>query len=207
MAFDDVRLPDDVEKGAQGGPQFLTTIIELSSGYEQRNAQWSQTRGEWDIGYGLRNNDQGVTDVIAFFYARQGRARGFRFKDWTDYQLSRQVIGLTDGATATFQAYKRYSSQATVFDRQLTKIVSDSDSLWVNNVAITKGTSNAQYQLNNDTGVVTLGATLAAQSSTNIELQCEFDVPVRFDTDKLNLIAETGYAASMPQIPIIEIRI
>jgi hypothetical protein len=32
MSFDDVRLPDNIEKGAVGGPRFQTSIVKLGSG-------------------------------------------------------------------------------------------------------------------------------------------------------------------------------
>lgn len=206
MAFDNIRLPDDIERGAQGGPRFRTTVITLSSGFERRNRDWEQTRGAWDIGYGLQRKDQ-FDDVVAFFYARNGRARGFRFKDWLDFQLARQAIGVTDGTNATFQIFRRYTSGTVTFDRLLTKPVAGTVLVWVNGVAITLGAGADEFQVDTTTGIITLGATLAAQTGTTVESQCEFDVPVRFDTDALDLVADTEIAATIPQIPIIEVRV
>lgn len=206
MAFHDIRLPEDIERGAQGGPRFKTSIVTLSSGFEHRNLEWAQTRGEWDIGYGLQHKTQ-FSAVADFFYARRGRGHSFRFKDWTDFELARQVIGATDGATATFQVFKRYTSGSFMFDRDLHKIVPGTVSVWVDGVPIVEGTGSSQYQIDLGTGVLTLGATLAAQTGTDVEIQCEFDVAVRFDTDALDLVADTDYAASIPNIPIVEIRV
>lgn len=206
MAFHDVRLNEDIERGAQGGPRFKTTVVTLSSGFERRNIDWSQTRGEWDVGYGLQRKSQ-FSSIIAFFYAREGRAHGFRFKDWTDFALERQSVGTTDGSTATFQLFKRYTSGGINFDRNLKKIVAASASVWVNNVSIAEGAGASQFALDDSTGILTLGSTLAAQSGTDIEVACEFDVPVRFDTDNLSLVADTDDAATIPQIPIIELRV
>ena len=212
MAFHDVRLPDDVERGATGGPGFSTTIIPLSSGFERRNQNWEAARLRWDIGYGLMDREGNVnqadfSEVLAFFYARRGRLHSFRFKDWTDFELDRQQIGTTDGADATWQVYKRYTSGGVNYDRDLTAIVSASHSVWVNNVAIVNGAGASQYQINLTTGVITLGSTLAAQSGTAIEVACEFDVPVRFDLDQLDLNAVLYNAASVPSIPVIEDRV
>src|SRR5262245_16867263 len=107
-AFDEIRLPEDVERGAQGGPQFKTNIMTLGSGFEKRNQEWADTQGEWDLSYGISTKDD-LKTLIAFFYARRGRARGFRFKDWSDFELERQAIGIGDGANADFQIYKRYT--------------------------------------------------------------------------------------------------
>lgn len=212
MAFHEVRLPEEIEIGAQGGPAFNTSIISLSSGFEQRNINWEQARLKWDIGYGVMGKDGLVDEIsmdrlIAFFYAREGRAHGFRFKDWTDFELVRSVIGLTDGANASFQIIKRYTSGFIDHDRQITKIVNGSVSVWVDNVLITQGVGDSQYQINLNTGLITLGVTLASQIGTNVEVQCEFDVPVRFDTDQLSLNVFLFNASSIPNIQIVEIRV
>lgn len=213
MAFHEVRLPEDVERGAQGGPGFNTTVITLSSGFERRNINWEQARQRWDIGYGLMDREGNVdqadfSEVLAFFYAREGRAHGFRFKDWTDFELARQLIGTTDGGTTTqFQVFKRYTSGVVTYDRPLTKIVSGSVSVWVNSVSIAEGAGASQYQINLNTGIITLGSTLAAQSGTDVEVECEFDIPVRFDVDQMEMNAVLYNAASVPAIPVVEIRV
>jgi len=84
-SFHDIRLPDDVEQGAQGGPSFLTTVVAMGGGDEQRNAEWSAARLSWDIAYGIRTKDLFET-TIAFFRARKGRLHGFRFRDWSDFE-------------------------------------------------------------------------------------------------------------------------
>lgn len=206
MAFIETRLSDEVERGALGGPGFRTGVNTLSSGFEQRNQNWQVARGRWDIGYGVQSKSD-LSAVIDFFYARRGRLDGFRFKDWTDFELARQNIGTTDGTTATFQIFKRYSNGGQNYDRDLKKIVTGTESVWVNSVQIAEGAGAGQYQLDDNTGIVTLGATLAAQTGTAVEALCEFDVPVRFDTDQLDINAAIFDAGSIPQIPIIEVRI
>ena len=41
MAFHDVRFPERIALGAEGGPAFSTTIIASSGGHEQRQANWA----------------------------------------------------------------------------------------------------------------------------------------------------------------------
>ena len=48
--------------------------------------------------------------LIAFFRARKGRAFGFRFKDWNDYQALAETFGTGDETTRTFQPTRGYSS-------------------------------------------------------------------------------------------------
>ena len=86
MAFHEVRFPDDISRGARGGPERRTQVVELASGDEERNASWADSRRRYDAAYGIRRADD-LAAVIAFFEARNGRLHGFRWKDWGDYQV------------------------------------------------------------------------------------------------------------------------
>lgn len=204
MAFHDVRLPEDVERGAQGGPRFKTTILVLGGGLEKRNIDWATTRGEWDIGYGIESKEA-YSDVVDFFYARQGRAHSFRFKDWSDYEVGTTGTPVTfatgDGVTLIYQAQKRYSSGGIDFDRDLTKIVSGTVELYVNAVLVA---DPADYSIDLLTGLITF--VVAPPDTETIGIVCEFDVPVRFETDGLDINVEVWNVGSIPQIPIVEVK-
>lgn len=43
MAFHEVRFPDNISRGARGGPERRTQIVELASG-DERNASWANSR-------------------------------------------------------------------------------------------------------------------------------------------------------------------
>ena len=120
MAFHEVRFPDDISRGARGGPERRTQVVELASGDEERNASWADSRRRYDAAYGIRRADD-LAAVIAFFEARNGRLHGFRWKDWGDYRSGLpsapvtpidQALGTGDGDTETFQLVKRYESGA-----------------------------------------------------------------------------------------------
>lgn len=162
VSFHSVRLPEDVEKGAQGGPMFHTSILTLSSGFEKRNADWSRTRATYDIAYGIQDKENAHA-VLEFFYARYGRLYGFRFKDWGDYELGKlttqggftetpQSIGVGDAVTTAYQIYKRYSSGGFNFDRKITRPVSGTWNVYVEGVLQTETT---HYTINYDTGIIT----------------------------------------------------
>lgn len=209
MAFHDVRLPEDVERGAQGGPRFKTTIIGLSSGFEKRNIDWQDARGAWDVGYGI-DSDTNFRLTSAFFWARQGRAHSFRFKDWGDYQLEDQLVFTTDGSTNTFTLFKRYTSGGINFDRPLEKIVSGVGSVTVNAVTQTlvfdAVPASGEVSVAALTGIVTLGSTHAATTGQAVNMTLEYDVPVRFDTDALDLNLTVFNAGAIPSLPVIEVR-
>ena len=205
MAFDNVRFPDAIAQGAQVIPAFNTSVIVSSGGREQRVSNWSLPRRSYDVGTGLQRRADTAT-LMAFYLARGGRLRGFRFRDWSDYQLARQTIGTTDGADATWQVYKRYTSGGVNADRPLTRLVSGTVRCWVNGTERTIGAGGTQFQVNVDTGVITLGATLAATTGQAIEVECEFDVPVRFDSDEVALTQRSHEIGEWPSVPIVEIR-
>lgn len=201
MAFDEVRLPGCIERGASGGPGFKTTIITLSSGFEKRNQDWSETRGSWDIGYGIKTTDD-LDALIAFFYARRGRARGFRFKDWSDYILKKQAIGIGDAANDDYQLFKRYTSGGQDYDRVLTKIVSGTELVYVNDVL----QPGSNYTINYNTGLITFGAMHIPGIGAIVSASAEFDVPVRFDIDKLGITMQQFDQGAIPQITLVELK-
>lgn len=204
MSFDEVQFPTSISYGAVGGPGFRTNIVTLSNGFERRDALWSKQRGSYDIGPVINTNTILAT-VLNFFYARVGRLRGFRFKDWSDFELTDETIGQTDGVTATFQITKTYTSGPVSFVRDIKKPVSGSLSVTVNAVTITEGVGVSQYQVDTTTGIITLGSTLAAQSGTDINVTGEFDVPVRFDTDEMSM-SIVDYSQYNWSVPLVEVR-
>lgn len=193
--FDDVRLPENIERAAQGGPTFLTTVVAFSGGVEQRNQEWSRQRIIYDISYGVRYKVD-YEEVLAFFYQRRGRARGFRFKDWADYQGTSEGIATANGSTAAFQLVKTYGTGSTKFVRLITRPVTGTVVMYVNGTpaAATVGSL----------GVVTLTSTPA--NGAVISADYEFDVPVRFNTDELAVIVEWEQAGEMPSLKVIELK-
>jgi len=198
MAFDEVRLPDNVERGAKGGPRFKTTVLPLASGFEKRNIDWAEARGDWDVGYGI-DTKENLEAVIAFFWARQGRARGFRFKDWSDFEIEAGNIGTGDGAETAFQVRKQYVSGLVTYNRLITKLVSGTLTVYFDGVEQLSG-----YTVDNDTGIITFAP--AVPNNVVITVDAQFDVPVRFDTDKLDVSMEVFNAGEVNNIPIIELR-
>ena len=196
--FHEVRFPPDISYGAVGGPGWSTSIVTTVSGHERRNANWSQARGRWNVAHGLKRREQ-VAELIAFFRARMGRAYGFRFKDWTDYQALAQTLGTGDGATKSFQLVKRYASGGEVASRTITKPVAGTVKLYRDGVQATSG-----WSVDAATGLVTF--TAAPAMGVIVTADFEFDVPARFDTDQMELTIETYELGSWGQIPVVEIR-
>jgi len=207
MAFHEVRFPDAISRGARGGPERRTQIVELASGDEERNASWANSRRRYDVAYGIRRADD-LAAVVAFFEARNGRLHGFRFKDWSDYKSCvpsqspgplDQPIGIGNGSVTSFALLKRYSSGGATWTRAITKPVAGTVRLALGGVEQASG-----WSVDATTGVVTFGTAPAA--GVSITAGFEFDVPVRFDSDTLDVTLDIERLGSITSIPLLEIR-
>ena len=65
-SFYEIQLPTQFTVGTRGGPQFLTSIIVLGSGYEQRNVEWTKARAKYEIGTDRRTNAE--LDLLRDFF-------------------------------------------------------------------------------------------------------------------------------------------
>ena len=199
MSFHEVRFPDDIAYGATGGPEFATNVVATASGYEQRNINWSAARGRWDVASGLKKQTQ-LDTLIAFFRARKGRAYGFRFKDWTDFKATAQALGSGNGTIKTFQLIRTYSSGGNTDVRTITKPVAGTVKIYLAGVLQASG-----WSVNTTTGVITF--TTAPENGVAVSADYEFDVPVRFDTDRMAVTIEQVNLHQWSGIPIVEIRV
>ena len=207
MAFHEVRFPDDISRGARGGPERRTQIVELASGDEERNASWANSRRRYDVAYGIRRADD-LAAVVAFFEARNGRLHGFRFRDWGDYKSALpsaaisptdQEIGTGNGSLTEFALLKRYSSGAQSWTRAIAKPVAGSVRVALGGVEQMSG-----WSVDTTTGVVTFDTAPAA--GVAVTAGFAFDVPVRFDTDALDVTLDLERLGSITSIPLLEIR-
>lgn len=212
MSFHEVQFPTDISKGSAGGPERRTDIVTLRSGFEQRNSIWAHSRRKYDASLGLRNvND--LYAVIEFFEARSGRLFGFRWKDWTDYRSKQprsivtrddQLLGVGNGSQASFQLIKRYISGSQTYVRTIKKPVQGTVLVGVDGAARTEGT---HYNINYTTGVITFTPGNIPAPGQSVTAGFEFDVPVRFDIDYLNVSVDAFEAGAIQAIDIVEIRV
>ncbi len=210
MAFHEVRFPAGISLGATGGPERRTEIVVVGSGAEERNSRWADSKRNYNAGYGIKSADD-LHAAIAFFEERRGRLHGFRWKDWSDYKscgpsgtpsATDQALGTGDGVDASFQLVKIYGASFAPWPRTIAKPVAGSVL-----VAVAGITANPlDYAVNTTTGVVTFTVGHIPASGQAVTAGFEFDVPVRFDTDQLEINLSQIEAGSIPHIPVVEIR-
>jgi uncharacterized protein (TIGR02217 family) len=212
MAFLEIRFPCGISSGSTAGPERKTEVVVLGSGFEERNARWANSRRNYNAGYGTKTlNDLNL--VIGFFEEVRGKLFGFRWKDDTDWKscpplntISNidQNIGTGDGTTVLFQLRKRYGSGSNYWYRDIKKPVAGTVVVAVNGVAKTLGT---QFTVDSATGIVNFISGNTTGVGLAVTAGFEFDVPVRFDTDRLEINLGNFKNGSIPSIPVTEIRV
>ena len=169
MAFIETRCPDDISYGATGGPGFQTDVVRVNSGAEQRNSLWQDALCSYNVSHGVRNETQLAT-LIAFFRVMAGRASGFRFKDWQDYQATTSTGLLGTGGVGTglptYQLQKSYATGGSTVYREITKPVSGTTTIYRGGVAQTAGAGAGNYALDTTTGIVTFVADASSAASS-----------------------------------------
>lgn len=210
MSFHEVRFPAALSFGSVGGPERRTEIVALTNGAEERTTPWAHSRRRYDAGIGMRSLDD-LEMLIAFFEARAGQLHGFRWKDWTDYKscvasqgclATDQVIGVGDGTTTAFQLAKNYRSGTATYRRPVAKPVAGTVLVALSGDQRAEGT---HYSFDVGSGVVTFD--VAPAEGAEITAGFEFDVPVRFDTDRIEASVASFSAGEIPSVPIIEVRV
>ena len=210
MAFlETPRFDENISFSSAGGPMFRTSVVELDSGFEQRNQEWTYPRHEYDVSFGAKRLNL-MHDLLEFYWSVGGRLHGFRFKDWFDYKScavtdtpanSDQQIGIGDGATQDFQIIKTYQKGALSWVRQIFKPVSGTLLVAVNSVAQTEG---VDYTVDYTTGVISFS--VAPAGALVISAGYEFDVPVRFMSDEL-VQSYDSYENLNADLRVVELRL
>jgi uncharacterized protein (TIGR02217 family) len=207
--FHEIRFPLDVSLGSRGGPRRRTDIVTLASGREERNARWAHSLRRYDAGLGVRTLDA-LHAVIVFFEERRGRLYGFRFRDRADARscppsqapaATDQRIGTGDGATAAFQLVKTYGAAHAPYVRTIVKPVAGTVRVAVGGVE----QPAAAFSCDVTTGLVSFLPGHVPAAGAAVTAGYAFDVPVRFDTDDLDIDLSAFAAGAIPQIPLIEI--
>jgi uncharacterized protein (TIGR02217 family) len=208
-AFHEARLPARLAFGCTGGVERRTQVTTLGSGFERRSSPWAQGRRRYLIGTAVRPLDD-AAELVAFFEARRGRLYGFRFRDPADCKscapsaapaATDQALGVGDGVRKIFALAKTYGTGDTAVVRPIAKPVSGTVKVAVAGVAL----GALAYAVNVNTGLVTLNTAPAA--GVAVSAGFEFDTPVRFDGDRIDVTLESFNAARVSAVALVEVRV
>lgn len=207
--FHEVRFPLRLSLATSGGPQRRTDIVDLTNGREARNARWRNSRRVYDAGSGLRSLDD-LYAVVAFFEARGGQLNGFRFRDPLDARSCGpveaispfdQVIGTGDGETSQFRLAKTYGDAGGEWRRDISKPVAGTVRVAIDGTTL----PISDFSCDPATGLVMIDEEYIPAAGALVQAGFEFDVPVRFDTDRIEVNIEAFRAGRIPTIPLTEI--
>lgn len=210
-AFHEVLFPLDIALKSVGGPERRTEIVTFGSGREHRNARWAHSRRRFDAGYGVKTFDA-LQTVVGFFEERRGQLHGFRWRDRLDHSSALpavaitpfdQSIGTGNGSQTQFQLTKSYGGVHAVYARPIAKPVAGSVRVAVGGIEKVNG---VDFICDPVTGIVTFLSGHVPGASASVTAGFQFDVPVRFDTDYLEVDLSAFEAGAIPKIPLVEIR-
>lgn len=206
QAFDDVLYPLALGRDATMVPEFSTSVSVTASGFERRNSLWSNARLRFDVGPGVRSEAE-LGDLIAFYRARRGPARGFRLRDPSDFSSNAmtgtptpldQHLGTGDGLRADFPLVKRYGDGEEAQVRRITR--PDPAAILVS----VDGAPQVGTWTLGEGGVIIFAK--APEAGAAVRAGFRFDVPVRFAEDSLEVSGSAFAAGEAPSVPIVEIR-
>ena len=196
--FIEERFPTDISIGMRGGPEFSTNVILSMSGHEYRNINWLDAKNRYQISKSITNPED-LEKILSFFRHSMGQGIGFRFKDHADFRVTNQLLYTADGKSKTFQMFKTYKLGKNIYRRKISKPVRGSVKI------VPSITAKQNYIVDYTSGLITFGEILP--EGCNITVSFEFDVPVRFGSDYLELVNNHGDIYSIEKLELIELKL
>ena len=111
------------------------------------------------------------------------------------------MLGVGNGAQTVFQTMKTYNSGSTSEQRVVKKLVSGTVKIYFGDTL----QSASLYTIDHAAGTITFISPPAL--ATQVKADFEFDVPVRFDTDRLSATLDDYGVHSWHDIPLVEVRL
>ncbi len=113
-----------------------------------------------------------------------------------------QVIGVGDDVSSVFQLVKNYRSGEAVQVREIAKPVLNFVKVAISGDLQVLG---VDYAVDFETGEVMFAEPPA--DGAMVTAGFEFDVPVRFDTDRIECSVGGFSAGEIPSVPVVEVRV
>jgi uncharacterized protein (TIGR02217 family) len=195
--FYEIRFPEEISMRSKTSIEFSTDVIVYKNGREQRVSN-RQPKMVYDVTIDIRTKKE-IDLLMDFFRLVKGRYIGFRYKDWLDFSVEKQVIFKSDGITKNFQLTKTYISLLDGKSRlrEIIKPVEGTVKLFINDSELNS------FEIDYSLGKITLPAAPAENSL--LKATFEFDVPARFDTDTLEIGMHDAQSGEIKNIRIVEI--
>jgi len=196
MSFHNVLFPSCLEIFLNGKSSFSTSKVILSSGREVRSLDHEYGMGQ----YSLKDCFLSESEFIIFnnfFKARRGSRFAFLLRDFADFIVTKQHIGIGNGITKDFQLYKIYDDEEHPYIRKITRIRENSLKIFL------EGKEVNDWELVKDKGIISLQNSL--QENKNLSASFQFYVTVRFFDDNFDYKLRTDGTVEILNVSLIEV--
>jgi uncharacterized protein (TIGR02217 family) len=209
LSFFETEFPRTLSYQRMGGPTRNTTVNQGLSGQEQRNKNWVDSRGEWEIALktpaAFDATRQAFIDLlIAFFEVVGGQADGFRLFDHIAFRATSQPLVNYNGHVQLALTRSIGSRDyVKIITKPITSAVTDYQGNALPDTVFLAGT-NTPVTVDSTTGIV-----IGTAAGTPVDFQ--YHIPVRFGVDKLPIVIEESDVKngkpliSMNSVPILEV--
>jgi uncharacterized protein (TIGR02217 family) len=197
--FYEINFPDSVAFNSVNSLYFDTNIVKSKNNTEQRSNNLDMPLLNFKLSTPLRNKKE-IDEITALFRIVKGKLNGFRFRDWLDYKVENQIIGIGDGENCVFQIKKTYLLKNYFVIRNIVKPTPNTASVFLNQVECNNSTQSIDYAR----GLARF-VTPPAEGDA-IMVNCEFDIPVRFKSDFLNIILTGRDLFEINDLELVEIK-
>lgn len=209
LGFDEVRLPEDVARGVTVRREFSTAVFTGENGREQRQRRWSESRRSYAVSFQVWDPAR-WRSLVDFHAARYGMWRGFRLRDPSREAVGYEYAGMNAWAVTTPEPFAVGNGSLATFPlsmveggraRLVTKVASPTGyppRAYVNGVE-----TAATFDMN--AGTVTFAG--APPNGAALAWAGFYDVPVRFDADRLEATFQALVLGRTSEIPIVEIQV
>lgn len=185
MQYMDIEPPECIAFGALRRVGWNTTIVQALGGAEVANQNWTKRRHTFDISFAIRTVSA-YDSIDQHHTMARGKAKVFPFKDFLDFQVTRErgqlVVDPSSGDPAFWLA-KTYGTGPDQYVRFITRPRSGTVAIFRLRGATTADiTSSATIDYS--TGRLVIDDS-ALQVGDLLSWTGEFRVPCRYDTDDL----------------------
>ncbi|MES2488649.1 MAG: DUF2460 domain-containing protein [Pseudomonadota bacterium] len=214
MTFKNERLAENYNIDSAASEEFDTdTSDTLINSYSKLNHPY--VLGRFTLQFDNRPLADYVADLRAMFRKTGGRAHSFRHKDHADFSTNGgtgtptshdQLCTEIDAGDKTYQItywFEDDPDETTTRRLILLPLASTVRVAKLNGVTWTELTETTHYTVDYLTGVITLVSALGMGDT--LYAGCEFDIPVKFETN-LEGVKWSEYEILSTQINLIEVR-
>ena len=196
MSFHNVLFPSCLEMFLNGKSLFASSRVISLSGREVRSLDCEYSKGKYLLKDCFLSED--VFKIFNnFFKARRGSRFSFLLKDFADFSVIKQSIGIGDGIKKEFQLYKSYQDDEYPYIRKITRIRENSLKIFLEETEI------KDWEITQDKGIVILQN--PPNQDANLLASFDFYITVRFFDDSFDYKLRSDGTIEILNVSLLEV--